>query len=90
MHVNYQKTVGNNVNFLTLEDVEPKGGFALSFSDANTYVRYPFCRTCHSAQGATIKDKMTIFDWNHFHASREWVWTAITRAERLDDVYFLS
>ena len=31
---------------------------------------------------------MTIFDWNHFHASREWVWTAITRAERLDDVYF--
>jgi hypothetical protein len=89
LNVNYKyKIVGNNGKFLTIEDVESKERFTLSFSDANTYMRYSYCRTCHSAQGATIKDKMTIFDWNHFHASREWVWTAITRAERLDDVYF--
>ena len=51
-------------------------------------MRYSYCRTCHSAQGATITEPITIFDWNHFHASREWLWTAITRAVKLDDVYF--
>ena len=32
----------------------------------------------------------TIFDWKEKHASRKWLWTAITRARSLDDVYFFN
>jgi hypothetical protein len=31
---------------------------------------------------------MTIFDWEHFYVSRTWLWTAITRARKLDDIRF--
>ena len=44
--------------------------------------------TCHSAQGSTINEKITIFDYHHFFCSREWLWTAITRSTDLNNVYF--
>ena len=44
--------------------------------------------TCHSAQGTSIKCKITIFDYKYKYVSRKWIWTAITRATNLDNVYF--
>ena len=88
LNVKYKyKIIKNNGKFLTLQDIESKEEITLTFSDANACMGYSYCRTCHSAQGATIEDKMTIFDWKHYHVSREWIWTAITRAEKLDDVF---
>ena len=47
-----------------------------------------YCRTGDSIQGITIKTAITIYDWNFFYASREWIWTALTRAQDLDQIYF--
>ncbi len=49
-----------------------------------------YCRTCHSFQGASIDDSITIFDWSHPHASWKWLWTAITRSRDLDKVYIYN
>ena len=56
LNVNYRyKIINNNGKFLTLQVIESKEKLTLTFSDANTYMRYSYCRTCHSAQGATIE-----------------------------------
>ena len=46
----------------------------------------PYCSTVHSAQGDTIDDKITIFDCNSPYVDRNYIWTALTRVKRLDDV----
>ncbi len=46
----------------------------------------PYCYTCHSIQGTTIKDKFTIFHCNTPYVSRKYIWTAITRANKLSNV----
>lgn len=47
-----------------------------------------YCRTCHSFQGSSIDDKLTIFDWKFSHASRKWLYTSVTRATHLRNVLF--
>ena len=45
-----------------------------------------FCRTIDSQQGASISDKMTIFDLNLPYVSKNHVWVAITRARSLKNL----
>ena len=51
---------------------------------------YAYCRTGDSIQGITINTAITIYDWNLYYASREWVWTALTRATDFNKVYFYN
>ena len=39
-------------------------------------------------QGSSINTGITIFDYHHFNISKEWLWTAITRATDLNKVMF--
>ena len=45
-----------------------------------------YCFTCHSVQGTTIKNKYTIFHCNTPYVSRKYIWTAITRANKLSNI----
>ena len=45
-----------------------------------------FCFTCHSVQGQTIETEYTIFDIYNKRISREWIYTAITRATALENI----
>ncbi len=47
-----------------------------------------YCRTCHSLQGSSINGMITIFDWNLWCSTREWLYTAITRATDFKNVRF--
>lgn len=49
---------------------------------------HAYCRTCHSFQGSSIADSITIWDWCYFRVSRKWIYTAVTRATHLDNVCF--
>jgi hypothetical protein len=49
---------------------------------------FNYCRTCHSVQGSSIDESITIFDYKYEHTSREWLYVAITRATDLNQVYF--
>ena len=37
---------------------------------------YSHCATCHSSQGASIKETLTIHEWDLNYVSREWLYTA--------------
>jgi hypothetical protein len=52
------------------------------------HFKLPYCNTLHSLQGATIKEPITIFDCNTAYIDKRFLWTAITRCQRLDDVQF--
>ena len=47
-----------------------------------------YCRTCHSFQGSTIEEAITIFDHRFAHVTRQWLYTAVARATDLKKVFF--
>ena len=49
--------------------------------------RLPYARTGHSCQGDTIYEKYCIHDIGAFCVSAKWIWTALTRAVSLKNVY---
>ena len=49
---------------------------------------FNYCSTCHSTQGASIDGKICIFDYNNKLVNWRWLWTAITRATQIENVYF--
>ena len=55
---------------------------------------FAYANTCHSWQGSTIDNRegnrVIICDWNHRIADKRWLYTAITRATNLDNVFLIS
>ena len=51
---------------------------------------FNYCGTCHSLQGSLIDKEITIFEWDFKHVSRNWLYTAVTRATHLKNVKFFS
>jgi len=45
-----------------------------------------YAQTCHSLQGITVDDNITIFDSTFYFANREWLWTAVTRCKSLQNI----
>jgi len=45
-----------------------------------------YCNTCHSQQGCSIDDNITIFDSNTPYVDRFWLYTAITRCRELSKI----
>lgn len=50
----------------------------------------PYARTCHSYQGMSEDEALTIFDIQHFMVDNDWVYTAITRATSLSQIYIYT
>ena len=48
--------------------------------------RLSYCNTCHSEQGCSIDEDITIFDSNTPYVNKYWIYAAITRARSLDKV----
>ena len=49
---------------------------------------HSYCTTCHSSQGASVKESISIHEWELPIASREWIWTSITRCVDFKKVGF--
>ena len=49
---------------------------------------YSYCTTTHSSQGSSIKENMTIHEWDLPYVSREWLYTALTRCVDFKNVKF--
>ena len=54
-----------------------------------TFFKHSYCFTCHSRQGSTIKEPITIHQWDFKYVSRKWLYKAITRTTELNNVYFM-
>ncbi len=87
VYVNYVykiERIEDNIAFINDLDTE----FPVEISELDAYFKLPYARTCHSLQGLSVKEEITIFEFNHPHASLDWLYTAITRTTDLSKVSF--
>ena len=50
----------------------------------STYFKLEYASTCHSSQGLTIDNAITIFDVNTCYTDREYIYTVVSRVRRVD------
>jgi len=50
------------------------------------HFKLPYAVTCDSVQGITKDEPITIFDSNTPYVDRKYVWTALTRVKKLEDI----
>ena len=75
-------------NSLKIKNISSNEIYEVALKLIKSHFNLNYCCTCHSYQGSSINEPITIFDYKFFFVSRKWIWTAITRARNLDDVYF--
>ena len=75
-------------NSLKLKNITSLDIYEVPIKLIRSHFQFNYCTTCHSVQGSTFHESITIFDYKFFFVSRKWIWTAIGRARNLDDVYF--
>ena len=89
MYVNYEYEITAVTDkTLTLQDITHDRKYEVKLADVRNKFIFSYCSTCHSTQGQTLDDCITIYDWKYFCITARWLWTAITRATSLDNVYF--
>jgi hypothetical protein len=49
-----------------------------------------YCTTIHKVQGTTIKEKFTIWDWNHKRMSKKAKYTALSRGVCIDNISIVA
>ena len=75
---------------IVLKDLHGTHSFELNRDVIKKHFIHSYCRTCHSFQGSSIDEKITIFDWKFFFVNRKWIYTAVTRATELKNVFFFA
>ena len=80
-----------NSRGIIIENIKDKKKYTLTEELLNKHFRYGYCATCHSCQGASINNNITIHEWDRSYlVSREWVWTSLTRARDFNKVAFFK
>ena len=90
-NVNFQYDIVNVFHrALLLKNVKDGKLHPLPLDYARSFFIFASCCTCHSEQGCSVDDEITIFDYNHFLVKNypEWLWTAITRTRDLSKLKF--
>ena len=83
------KTLCINGSKITIENIKDKKKHTLDEEILYKHFRYGYCATAHSCQGASIKNNITIHEWQRSRlVSREWLWTSITRCVDFKNVSF--
>ena len=75
--------------YIILRDENTNETMKLKLKCIEEHFIHYYCNTCHSRQGSTIKNPITIHQWDFQHVSRKWLYTSITRATHFDNVYFM-
>ena len=76
---------------ITIENIKDKKKYTLTEELLNKHFRYGYCATCHSCQGASINNNIVIHEWDKSYlVSREWIWTAYTRARDFNKVAYFK
>jgi hypothetical protein len=78
----------NKKDITILDEVENKQ-YKISECILRNHFKLPYALTCDSVQGLSFgeSDKITVFDSNTAYVDRKFLWTAITRARKLENVY---
>ncbi len=78
----------NKKDITILDEVENKE-YKITECILRNHFKLPYALTCDSVQGLSFgdDDKITVFDSNTPYVDRKFIWTAITRARKLENVY---
>jgi hypothetical protein len=88
-NVNFEFTIDRIIgDTFTLIDESTDQAFVLTKDLVQRNFIHSYCRTCHSFQGSSVDDAITIFDTDFYFVTRKWVYTAVTRATDLSKVFF--
>ena len=80
-----------NSSGIIIENIKDKNKYTLTEELLNKHFRYGYCATCHSCQGASINNNIVIHEYDKSYlVSREWIWTAYTRARDFNKVAFFK
>ena len=79
------KIVGNDV---VLQNVATNEKQNIEMKLLRKHFIYAYCYTCHSKQGCSVDDDIVIYYWSKWYCSKNWYWTAITRARDLNRIKF--
>jgi hypothetical protein len=89
--VNFEFTIEEvKENSLTIKELGSTKTLDLKLDLIKKHFIHSYCRTCHSFQGSSIEGEITIFDWKFFFVNRKWIYTAVTRATELKNVFFFA
>jgi len=84
--INYTYTIKKILEeALVLDDGEEE--HVVDNKDVEKIFKLNYSRTCHSLQGMSINEGITIFDIFNPFVSISWIYTAITRATSLDNIF---
>ena len=75
---------------IVIKELHASTSLELKLDVIKKHFIHSYCRTCHSFQGSSIEGKITIFDWKFFFVNRKWLYTAVTRATELKNVFFYN
>ena len=90
-NVNFRYVIQNiNSETVVLCDEVEKKSQEVPIDILRKHFIFASCYTCHSVQGSSIDEAITIFDYNHWRVTKEWLYTAITRSTDLNKVYFFK
>jgi hypothetical protein len=88
LFVNYTYRIKNiDNNKFTIQDEIEKNEFTFPIDKIRTHFKLPYANTCYSVQGMTVNNNVCIFDCNTPHVDRNYIWTAITRCNALNNIH---
>ena len=74
----------------TIMDVLDKTQYEINIPQILKNFSLPYVNTVHAAQGDKIAENFVIADWKCEFVDLKWLYTALTRCTRLDQVFFLK
>ena len=99
LHVNYtyvieEINIDDNYFVVRDENEDEEYEFDIFYSNRKNeqicfltkYFKLPYCSTCHSSQGDTINEAISIFDCNSPYVDKNYIYTALTRVTNLNNI----
>ena len=90
-NVNFRFRIANIVDdIVVLQNVATGEKQNIELKLLRKHFIYAYCYTAHSKQGCSVDGDIVIYDWNEWYVSKNWFFTALTRATDFNKIKFLN
>ena len=90
-NVNFKFRISNIVgDIVVLQNVATGEKQNIELKLLRKHFIYAYCYTAHSKQGCSVDGDIVIYDWNEWYVSKNWFFTALTRATDFNKIKFFK